>query len=134
MSDYSRSKAFYTAALAPLGYALIVEVQQDDNDALACGFGTGGKPNFWIGSEGGIDKPLHVAFTANDRAAVNSFYEAALAAGGADNGAPGIRAHYHPGYYAAFVRDPDGHNIEAVYHGEGMVPAQSAFTHRSAAS
>lgn len=116
VSDYKRSKAFYEKALAPLGYTLIMEVQQDLNDAPAAGFGTGGKPDFWIGGEGGLDHPLHVAILAKDRATVDAFYAAALAAGGKDNGAPGIRAHYHPNYYGAFVLDPDGHNIEAVCH------------------
>ena len=102
--------------MAPLGYVLIMEVQQTENDAKAAGFGADGKPDFWIGGEGGIDKPLHVAIAAKDRATVEAFYKAALAAGGKDNGAPGIRAHYHPNYYGAFVLDPDGHNIEAVCH------------------
>ena len=128
VSDYARTKAFYTAALAPLGYTLIAEVQQNDNDAPACGFGMGGKPDFWIGGEGGLHKPVHVAITAKDRASVDAFHAAALATGGRDNGAPGIRAHYHPNYYAAFVLDPDGHNIEAVNHGEGESPLLSAFT------
>jgi catechol 2,3-dioxygenase-like lactoylglutathione lyase family enzyme len=128
VSDYARAKAFYAAALAPLGYTLIAEVQQNDNDAPACGFGIGGKPDFWIGGEGGLHKPVHVAITAKDRASVDAFHAAALAAGGRDNGAPGIRAQYHPNYYAAFVLDPDGHNIEAVHHGEGESPLQSAFT------
>jgi catechol 2,3-dioxygenase-like lactoylglutathione lyase family enzyme len=128
VSDYDRAKGFYTAALAPLGYTLIVEVQQDDNDAPACGFGIDGKPDFWIGGEGGLHKPVHVAFTARNRAAVDAFHRAALGAGGRDNGAPGIRARYHPDYYAAFVLDPDGHNIEAVHHGEGEPRVQSAFT------
>jgi catechol 2,3-dioxygenase-like lactoylglutathione lyase family enzyme len=116
VSDYERSKAFYLKALAPLGYTLIKEVQQDLNDAPAAGFGTGGKPDFWIGGEGGLDRPLHVGIAAKSRAAVDSFYAAALAAGARDNGPPGIRAHYHPNYYGAFVLDPDGHNIEAVCH------------------
>ncbi len=116
VSDYTRSKTFYTQALAPLGYSLIMEVQQTENNAPAAGFGIGHKPDFWIGGEGGLDKPLHVAIVASDRATVDAFYKAALAAGGRDNGAPGIRAHYHPDYYAAFVLDPDGHNVEAVCH------------------
>lgn len=116
VSNYARSKAFYERALAPLGYTLVMEVQQDENDALAAGFGANGKPDFWIGGEGGLDKPVHVAILAENRAAVDAFYKAALAAGGRDNGAPGIRAHYHPNYYGAFVLDPDGHNIEAVCH------------------
>jgi catechol 2,3-dioxygenase-like lactoylglutathione lyase family enzyme len=116
VSDYERAKAFYLKALAPLGYSLIMEVPQQENDAPAAGFGADGKPDFWIGGEGGLDKPLHVAILAKDRATVDAFYEAALAAGGRDNGPPGIRARYHPSYYGAFVLDPDGHNIEAVCH------------------
>ncbi len=77
------------------------------------------KPDFWIDGEGRLNKPLHVAILAKDRSAVNAFYEAAIAAGGRDNGAPGLRAHYHPNYYGAFVLDPDGHNIEAVCHAPG---------------
>ena len=116
VADYARSKAFYEKALAPLGYTLIMEVKQDENDNPAAGFGADGKPDFWIGGEGGMNKPLHVAIVARDRPAVDAFYQAAMAAGGRDNGPPGIRAHYHPNYYAAFVFDPEGHNIEAVCH------------------
>jgi catechol 2,3-dioxygenase-like lactoylglutathione lyase family enzyme len=117
VSDYDRAKAFYAKALAPLGYSLIMEVTQEQgSDFPAAGFGADGKPDFWIGGEGGIDKPMHVAILAKDRAAVDAFYHAAIAAGGRDNGPPGIRAHYHPDYYGAFVRDLDGHNIEAVCH------------------
>ncbi|HTV27242.1 MAG TPA: VOC family protein [Xanthobacteraceae bacterium] len=116
VSDYARSKAFYEKALAPLGYSLIMEVVQTANDLPAAGFGANGKPDFWIGGEGGLSKPIHVAITANDRATVDAFYRAAMAAGGKDNGPPGLRPHYHPNYYAAFVLDPDGHNIEAVCH------------------
>ena len=116
VSDYARSKAFYLEALAPLGYALVMEVQQDENDAPAAGFGTNGKPDLWIGGEGGLQRPIHIAITAPSRAAVDAFYRAAIAAGGKDNGAPGLRPHYHPNCYAAFVLDPDGHNIEAVCH------------------
>jgi catechol 2,3-dioxygenase-like lactoylglutathione lyase family enzyme len=116
VSDYERAKAFYVKALAPLGYSLIMEVSQQQSDHLAAGFGADDKPDFWIGGEGGLNKPLHVAILAKDRATVDAFYKDALAAGGRDNGAPGIRAHYHPTYYGAFVLDPDGHNIEAVCH------------------
>jgi catechol 2,3-dioxygenase-like lactoylglutathione lyase family enzyme len=118
VSDYERAKAFYARALAPLGYTLIMEVGADRTEAgaPAAGFGAGGKPDFWIGGEGGINRPLHVAMTAKDRATVDAFHRAALAAGGRDNGAPGLRPHYHPNYYGAFVLDPDGHNIEAVCH------------------
>jgi catechol 2,3-dioxygenase-like lactoylglutathione lyase family enzyme len=116
VSDYARSKAFYLQALAPLGYALVMEVQQHENDAPAAGFGANGEPDLWIGGEGGLQRPIHIAIAAQDRAAVDAFYRAAIAAGGKDNGAPGLRPHYHPNYYAAFVLDPDGHNIEAVCH------------------
>jgi catechol 2,3-dioxygenase-like lactoylglutathione lyase family enzyme len=116
VADYARSKAFYLKALAPLGYSLVMEVQQDQNDSPAAGFGIDGKPDFWIGGEGGLNRPMHVAITAKDRAAVDDFYRAAIAAGGKDNGAPGLRPHYHPNYYGAFVLDPDGHNVEAVCH------------------
>lgn len=121
VSDYERSKTFYTKALAPLGYVLIMEVPAEGNPsgAPAAGFGEGGKPDFWIGGEGGIDKPLHVALQTKDRAGVDAFHKAALAAGGKDNGAPGLRPHYHPNYCGAFVFDPDGHNIEAVCHAPG---------------
>ena len=116
VSNYGRAKAFYTQALAPLGYTLIMEVDQTENETKAAGFGINGKPDFWIGGEGGLNRLIHVAIVAEDRAAVDAFYRAALAAGGKDNGAPGLRPHYHPNYYAAFVFDPDGHNIEAVCH------------------
>ena len=116
VADYARSKSFYAKALAPLGYSLIMEVRQDQNDSPAAGFGADNKPDFWIGGEGGLNRPMHIAITARDRAAVDGFYRAALAAGGSDNGAPGLRPHYHPNYYGAFVLDPDGHNVEAVCH------------------
>jgi catechol 2,3-dioxygenase-like lactoylglutathione lyase family enzyme len=117
VSDFARAKAFYTNALLPLDYRLVMEVTQEQNDGdPSAGFGADGKPDFWIGGEGGLNKPLHVAILAKDRAAVDAFYKAAIAAGGRDNGAPGIRPHYHPNYYAAFVFDPDGHNVEAVCH------------------
>jgi catechol 2,3-dioxygenase-like lactoylglutathione lyase family enzyme len=116
VADYARSKAFYQKALAPLGYSLIMEVQQDENDSPAAGFGAGGKPDFWIGGEGGLNRPIHIAIVAKDRATVDAFHRAAIAAGGKDNGAPGLRPHYHENYYGAFVLDPDGHNIEAVCH------------------
>jgi catechol 2,3-dioxygenase-like lactoylglutathione lyase family enzyme len=120
VSDYERAKAFYLKALAPLGYELVMEVEQEtENGSPAAGFGAGGKPDFWIGGEGGLARPLHVAIAAESRAAVDAFYQAAMAAGAKDNGAPGIRPRYHPNYYGAFVLDPDGHNIEAVCHKPG---------------
>ena len=118
VSNYERAKEFYAKALAPLGYKLIMEVPAETNHSgfPAAGFGADGKPDFWIGGEGRLEHPLHVAIVAKDRAAVDAFHREALAAGARDNGAPGIRAHYHPDYYGAFVFDPDGNNIEAVCH------------------
>jgi catechol 2,3-dioxygenase-like lactoylglutathione lyase family enzyme len=116
VADYARSKAFYTNALAPLGYKLVMEVQQHENDSPAAGFGADGKPDFWIGGEGALNRPMHIAIAADDRAAVDAFHRAALAAGGKDNGPPGLRPRYHSNYYGAFVLDPDGHNVEAVCH------------------
>ncbi len=118
VSDYQASKTFYAKALAPLGYALIIEVggQHTQSKAPTAGFGADGKPDIWIGGEGGVKGVVHIALLAKDRATVDAFYQAAIAAGGKDNGKPGLRPHYHPNYYGAFVRDPDGHNIEAVCH------------------
>jgi catechol 2,3-dioxygenase-like lactoylglutathione lyase family enzyme len=116
VSDFARSMAFYTAAFAPLGYGLVMEVtpEMTGDGSSAAGFGAG-KPDFWIGSS---DKQarMHVAVVAANRAAVRDFYEAAIAAGAKDNGPPGLRPQYHENYYGAFVIDPDGHNIEAVCH------------------
>jgi catechol 2,3-dioxygenase-like lactoylglutathione lyase family enzyme len=116
VSDYARAKTFYEKALAPLGYTLVMEVTSQQARQLAAGFGIGGKPDFWIGGEGKLEKPVHIAILARDRPTVDAFYHAALAAGGKDNGAPVLRPHYHANYYGAFVLDPDGHNIEAVCH------------------
>ncbi|WP_199698887.1 VOC family protein [Oleomonas cavernae] len=93
-----------------------VTVEQTGAEAHV-GLGTQGKPFFWISSGGRPAGHMHIAFAAPDRASVDAFYEAALAAGGKDNGAPGLRPHYHANYYGAFVLDPDGHNVEAVCHG-----------------
>lgn len=115
VTDFHRSKAFYERALEPLGFRIVKDVNLlDDGDGYA-GFGDD-RPRFWIGTGKPLVGRLHVAFMAQDRAAVRAFYEAALAAGGKDNGAPGLRPHYHENYYGAFVLDPDGHNIEAVNH------------------
>ena len=119
VSDLNRSRAFYEQALAPLGVVKIMELSAEQTgDSGHVGFGEGGKPYFWIGDRAGslLRGPLHIAFAAANRATVDAFYQAALAAGGRDNGAPGVRARYHPGYYGAFVLDPDGHNVEAVCH------------------
>lgn len=116
VSDYARSKAFYVAALAPLGYQLLAEFPASMVGSDVAGFGEPPKPDFWINTGTPNQPALHIAFRAESRAVVDAFYQAAMAAGGRDNGAPGLRAHYHPHYYGAFVLDPDGHNIEAVCH------------------
>jgi catechol 2,3-dioxygenase-like lactoylglutathione lyase family enzyme len=110
VSDFEHSKRFSGEALFPLGYELIMEPT-----ASAAGFGLRGKPDFWI-DQGQMGQAFHIAFAAEDRATVDAFYEAAIAAGGRDNGGPGLRPHYHASYYGAFVLDPDGNNIEAVCH------------------
>ena len=115
--DLARSRAFYLAALAPLGYRLLMEVNPPGGHCyLGLGIIGSGKPDFWLGEAPVATGHLHLAFAAKDRASVDAFYAAALAAGGRDNGAPGLRPHYHPNYYGAFVLDPDGRNIEAVCH------------------
>ena len=112
VSDYGKSKDFYSKALAPLGIELIMEVQG------WAGFGKKGKPEFWFGAGEQAQSPMHIAFSSDTREAVDQFYAAALSAGAKDNGKPGIREIYHPNYYGAFVIGPDGHNIEAVCHKE----------------
>ena len=117
VSDIARSRTFYDAAFAPLGIAVMMEVTAEQTGGHAhLGYGSDGQPYFWIGTGGPSTGRLHVAFTAGSRAVVDAFHKAALAAGGTDNGAPGLRPHYHSNYYGAFVLDPDGLNIEAVCH------------------
>jgi catechol 2,3-dioxygenase-like lactoylglutathione lyase family enzyme len=117
VSDFAAAKAFYSAALSPLGISVQMEVSKEVTGGVdLAGFGAAGKPFFWLAGAGRQTPYLHIAFTAGGRAEVDAFYRAAIAAGGTDNGAPGIRAHYHPNYYGAFVRDADGNNIEAVCH------------------
>ncbi|MBV8496247.1 MAG: VOC family protein [Gammaproteobacteria bacterium] len=125
--DLARATAFYRAALAPIGYRLLMEFPAEvtGSDAVA-GFGVPPKPDFWIAAGTPNRPPLHVAFRVETRALVDAFHAAALAAGGRDNGAPGPRPHYHADYYGAFVLDPDGHNIEAVCH--EPVPAATRRT------
>jgi catechol 2,3-dioxygenase-like lactoylglutathione lyase family enzyme len=116
-SDFGKSKAFYSAALAPIGYSLILELAASiTGHADVAGFGEPPKPDFWISAGSPNRPPVHIAFRVSSREKVDAFYKAAMAAGGRDNGAPGLRPHYHPNYYGAFVLDPDGHNIEAVCH------------------
>jgi catechol 2,3-dioxygenase-like lactoylglutathione lyase family enzyme len=116
VSDYERSKAFYSEALKPLGLELLMEPV-----AGAGGFGsrTDQKPFFWISTRGTPMTGLHVAFDAPGTEVVDAFHAAAVAAGGEDNGAPGKREIYHPHYYGAYVLDPDGNNVEAVCHSAG---------------
>ena len=111
VSDLDKSIAFYTKALAPLGYELMMKF-----GGRSPASASRGKPDFWIGARRAPKDAIHIAFRASGRAQVRAFYEAAIAAGGKDNGAPGLRPHYHEHYYGAFVLDPDGHNIEAVCH------------------
>ena len=118
VSDLKRSRGFYEKALAPLGIAVVMEVtpEMTGDGSAHVGFGEGDKPYFWFGTGQKHTPGIHVAFAAKDRETVDAFYAAAIAAGGTDNGPPGPRPQYHRGYYGAFVRDPDGHNIEAVCH------------------
>jgi catechol 2,3-dioxygenase-like lactoylglutathione lyase family enzyme len=116
VSDFPRLLAFYEAVLAPLGISVAMRMSAAEAGFDAAGFGAAGKPDFWIWPGGRTTPHLHIAFAAASRAAVDAFYAAALSAGARDNGPPGIRAHYHPDYYGAFVLDPDGHNIEACCH------------------
>lgn len=117
VSDIERSRAFYEVALAPLGLTLVMVAtpKQTESGGTAIGFGgADGYPFFWLGDNERVGEGTHVAFRADTRAQVDAFHAAALAAGGRDNGGPGLRPHYGPNYYAAFVHDPDGANIEAV--------------------
>lgn len=117
VSDLARSRAFYVQAFAPLGFAPVMDVTREQSGGYeGTGFGPAGRPQFWIGNGAQQGVPVHIAFEANSRAAVDAFYNAAIAAGGRDNGAPGLRPHYHQHYYGAFVLDPDGYNVEAVCH------------------
>lgn len=110
VTDYEKSKAFFLDALKPLGVAVAME------GPYGVGLGRSGKPSLWIYPTDDQPAPLHLAFAADNRNQVDEFYRAAIAAGGKDNGAPGLRPHYHPNYYGAFVIGPDGHNVEAVCH------------------
>jgi catechol 2,3-dioxygenase-like lactoylglutathione lyase family enzyme len=118
VADLEASRAFYTAALAPLGISVQMEVTEERTGGHGghLGFGTPQRPDFWIGSCRAPSASVHVAFAASTRAEVDAFHAAALEAGGRDNGAPGLRPEYHPNYYGAFVLDPDGNNVEAVCH------------------
>ena len=113
--DFARAKDFYAQALAPLSITLLSEISAAESGTHAfAGFGKDGKPFFWIGT--GLEPAgrTHIAFVAQNRTDVAAFYKAALSAGGTDNGSPGLRPHYHPDYFGAFILDADGNNIEAV--------------------
>lgn len=117
VSDWSKAKAFYDAAFAPLGASLQYMVPDQYTDGRKVGgYGREQKPCFWLHENADTGPGRHYAFKAATRAEVDAFYEAAMAAGGRDNGKPGLRPHYHENYYGAFVLDPDGNNIEAVCH------------------
>lgn len=121
-TDIEKARRFYDAALRPLGIVCVMEVTPEQTGGYhGVGYGSGHKPFFWLSSDSRRPMPApacgtgtHLAFAAENRAAVDAFHAAALAAGGLDNGPPGIRPHYHPAYYAAFVLGPDGVNVEAV--------------------
>ncbi len=108
--NMARARAFYTAALAPLGYEIVMEFEG------TVGMGVDRKPDLWLAEDPQNTRPTHIAFVAPSRKAVDAFHAAALAAGGKDNGRPGLRPEYHATYYAAFVHDENGHNVEAVTH------------------
>jgi catechol 2,3-dioxygenase-like lactoylglutathione lyase family enzyme len=110
VTDYAASKAFFLQSLEPLGIGVVMEGE------YGVGIGPQGKPALWLYQSPNQPAPLHLAFAAQSRQQVRDFHRAALAAGGKDNGAPGLRPHYHPDYYGAFVIGPDGHNVEAVCH------------------
>jgi catechol 2,3-dioxygenase-like lactoylglutathione lyase family enzyme len=110
VADLDRSKAFFLAALAPLGVGLVME------GPYGVGIGKNGKPSLWLHDMSAAATPMHLAFTAETRDEVIAFHAAALQAGGKDNGAPGLRPQYHANYFGAFVIGPDGHNVEAVCH------------------
>jgi catechol 2,3-dioxygenase-like lactoylglutathione lyase family enzyme len=116
VSDWEKSKAFYDAAMAPLGAKLLMMVPEQFTGGVRVGGYGREKPDFWLHENANTGPGRHYAFKARSRAEFDAFYHAALAAGGRDNGAPGPRPHYHEHYYGAFVFDPDGNNVEAVCH------------------
>jgi catechol 2,3-dioxygenase-like lactoylglutathione lyase family enzyme len=117
VKDFDVSKAFYDAVMAPLGASMIMTVPVEHTGGVKVGGYGRTKPDFWIAGSGEPGPGRHIAFSARSNTEVDRFYAAAIAAGGRDNGGPGLRPHYHPHYYGAFVFDPDGNNIEAVFHG-----------------
>ena len=119
--DYEKSKAFYSAALAPLGYEVLMEFDVPGVGKF-CGLGVKPKPDFWLAThEAAHPAPTgqHIAFVAKTRAEIEAFHKAAIAAGAKDDGKPGPRTEYHPGYFGAFVVDPNGIHLEACLHHGG---------------
>lgn len=116
VKDFEASKAFYDKVFAPLGASLLYMVPTEHTGGVKVGGYGREKPDFWLHENADTGPGRHYAFQARTRAEVDAFYEAAIAAGGKDNGKPGPRPHYHPNYYGAFVFDPDGNNVEAVCH------------------
>ena len=117
VSDFERSKTFYRQALAPIGYQLLLEFSAAvTGHTDVAGFGEPPKSDFWISAGKPNQPPIHIAFRVGSRKLVDAYHAVALVVGGRDNGQPGLRPHYHPHYYGAFVLDPDGHNIEVVCH------------------
>ncbi|NKB54481.1 MAG: VOC family protein [Rhizobiaceae bacterium] len=116
VTDFEKAKNFYDRAFAPLNASLLYVVPKQFTDGVNVGGYGRDRPTFWISEGKPQNPPLHIAVTAQTREQVDAFHVAALAAGGADNGSPGLRPHYHENYYGAFVLDPDGNNIEAVCH------------------
>jgi catechol 2,3-dioxygenase-like lactoylglutathione lyase family enzyme len=117
VSDFEKSKKFYSEALKPIGYQLLLEFPASITGGTnVAGFGEPPKPDFWIAQGKPNDPRVHIAFRVGKRSLVEAFHQVGLAAGGTDNGAPGLRPQYHANYYGAFVLDPDGHNIEVVCH------------------
>lgn len=115
VEDLDRGVAFYTPLLEALGLERVAELGPEVAGSVSCaGFGVGRKSQLWLAETGRQSPRAHLCFRARSRAEVRAFHAAGLAAGGTDNGAPGVRELYHPAYYAAFVLDPEGHNIEAV--------------------
>ena len=116
VGDAERSRLFYQAALAPIGITLLRTVTPEQTEASGTvhGFGRDRKAFFWVGDNEAVGEGTHIAFAVQSRSEVDAFHAASIQAGGRDNGAPGLRPHYGPDYYAAFVFDPDGNNIEAV--------------------
>jgi catechol 2,3-dioxygenase-like lactoylglutathione lyase family enzyme len=119
VADWTKAKAFYDAAFAPMGIALLNQVPEQYTGGVKVGGYGRDKPDFWLTEAAETGPGRHYAFSANSRAEVDAFYAAAMANGGRDNGGPGLRPHYHEHYYGAFVIDPDGNNVEAVCHAPG---------------